>query len=746
MKRLSLFFYIVVLVQISFSQKSLYLEEIKKAADEGWKRNPGIIAQWKKNYKPSILWGYDSPAHPIYLASTLAFLYEETGDKSYAQKSADLLASYGELREAYPEDYWKTRAEYAEGVPAIANFFFMPPYIRAYLRIRDSGVLNDIAKKKIETDLAGSANFIFHFPEWGPMNRAILRAEALIYAVKAMPNHPDARKWKKMAEIIANDNLKEWEIEDATVYHPVWLLSLYSYAEAARKSELFDSPMTKYYLQYFTKLIGPNGTVPEFGDARWGSGWEGLRFVPVLEKGAAVFKDPEMKWGAKKILETARKYSGVLGVGDAYSLTDAYRWADESIQPIQPTGGSQEVLEDVIGKKIVFRNGWDDQSTYLLLNYRDEGDGGWLHREFLRQTISVEEEKMHHGHADENSIPLLMSKGSVLLHDADYRDDLPSGKYGAWRQDYFHNKVVARLNKRDKNQKLLEFIQNSGAYRPVRTHKVDFLNLQEVDMSRTRLVDEKLGYEWDRIITYVKQDDFFVVVDAIRIRRSDYFTFANLWHARNIYSRGDNYFDVATDSIQRFQFPAHRSLLIHFPETYAKSIDVEPISRSHQAEQAIYQTISSQYKQGDTELFVTVLIPHDRAEKLQSLLQKVKLVSVSTPFKAIGLEIDRGGKKSVLGVKVDLETEIARENIRPRYLYELGKVQYGDFETDAHFLFATVEKNAVSYSASNVLKVLYRGRPLMEALPNTHGLQLDGSSDRVGYVKWRYWEDTVSIR
>jgi hypothetical protein len=87
--------------------------------------------------------------------------------------------------------------------------------------------------------------------------------------------------------------------------------------------------------------------------------------------------------------------------------------------------------------------------------------------------------------------------------------------------------------------------------------------------------------------------------------------------------------------------------------------------------------------------------------------------------------------------------DIARENIRPRYLYALGKVGYGDFETDAHFMFATATKRSITYSAANVLKVLYKGKPLLEALADTHGLQLDGSGDRVGYVKWRYWEDSV---
>ena len=31
----------------------------------------------------------------------------------------------------------------------------------------------------------------------------------------------------------------------------------------------------------------------------------------------------------------------------------------------------------------------------------------------------------------------------------------------------------------------------------------------------------------------------------------------------------------------------------------------------------------------------------------------------------------------------------------------------------------------------------------MTALPNTHGLQLDGSKPRVGYSKWRVWEGTI---
>lgn len=727
------------------AQKAMYLEEVRKSAEKGWQDYPGWIEQWKGSRKSNVLWGYDAPGAPPYLASMLGFLYEETGDKEYARRAAEILRAYGGLRSELPGGYERTRAEYKNGVPAISNFFFMAPYIRAYLRIRNAGVLDGEAKRTVERDVAGSADFIFHFPEWGAHNRAMLRAEALLYAALALPDHPNAGKWRTMAEVIAGDNIRSWEIEDATGYHGVWLLSLYSYAEASGNKEFFNSPITKYYLEYYLRLIGPLGTIPEFGDARWNSGWESLRFVPVFEKGAAIGKDPGLKWAAKTIFETRpRSASGVLGVSEGYSLSEAYRWCDETITPQQPGSLSQEVLEDVIGKKIVFRNGWTDKSTYLLLNYRDEGEGGFLDREFLRRTISVEEEKMHHGHADENSIALLMKNGSVLLHDGDYRSDLPSGPYGAWRQDYFHNRIVARLNKRDAHQSVLEFVRNSGAYRPVTTRKVDFLTLNEVDMSRTRVTDEALGYQWDRVITYVKEQDFFVVVDGIKILRSDYFTFTNFWHAQHVLAKGGDHFVLATDSLPGFTFPPDQALVVYFPETYGKTVGSEQMDRARQTEWAVYQTQSSQYKAGDTEVFVTVLVPQSRkAVDVESVRSRIKGLKVSRPYQAVGLEIRQGGTVSTLGVKIDLEMDLARENIRPRYLYDLGKVQYGDFETDADVLFATVAGKNIAWSASNVLRVMHKGSTLMEALPNTHGLQLDGTSERVGFVKWRFWEDSI---
>jgi hypothetical protein len=353
---------------------------------------------------------------------------------------------------------------------------------------------------------------------------------------------------------------------------------------------------------------------------------------------------------------------------------------------------------------------------------------------------------MHHGHADENSICLLMSGGSVLLHDGGYRDDLPSGKWGAYRADYFHNRVVARKNKRAAGQDLFEFIRNSGAYRKVQTQKIDFLNFKEVDVSRTRVVDSELGYEWDRSMTYVKAQDFFIVVDGIRIRTPGYYTFANLWHTRKIIEQGKQFFSTAIDAIGSETLSAARSLLVVLPENEAKEIGSYPEKRHYQEELALYQTASSHYGAGALEFFVTILVPQREGGNAARAAEQFKLVKTDRFPQAVAIEFHEGNSKSVVLVKLDLEMDLARDNVRPRYQYDLGRVRCGELETDASYVFARENQGRVQYSAATFTKLLYRGQTLTESLPTTFPLQLDGAPSRVGFPKWRFWEGEVAVK
>jgi len=348
----------------------------------------------------------------------------------------------------------------------------------------------------------------------------MLRAEGLYYGYRALPDHPHADRWKQMAETLAFDNLHQWEAEDATIYHPIWLNALFSYVTISEQQDLYDSPLLRYYAEYFRQLFTP---------------------------------------------------------------------------------------------------------------------------------------------------------------------------------------------------------------------------------TRTRLTDDKMGYTWDRIVTYVKPEGVFIVVDAVEVDVEDYYTFTNFWHTQHLRAQGPHYYDTSIDSIESVALPQDKRLLIHFLDNEAKADSFFVQDRHGQEEHAIYQSKASHYRVGDHEVFVTALFPHD-PDAADPYLDKLRVLPTARYPDAIGLAIDRGAETSYLGLKLDLESEVVRENIRPRYTWDAGRTPYGPFETDAHFSFGTVEADSVRYAASQVLRVRYEDEVLMEALPNTHGLQPDGSDDRVGYVKWRFWEDVVGWR
>ena len=476
------------------------------------------------------------------------------------------------------------------------------------------------------------------------MNRAMLRAEGLLCAALALPDHPQAAQWRKSAGVLASDSWGKWEEEDAQIYHPVWLYSLMSYAEALGNDSIHEMPTGRYYFAYFLQLLSPAGMVPDFGDARWNDSW--MRYLVCFEKAASVYRKPEYKWAAERIYEKiVRLRTSNLDAGLGLIFSDCFRWADDKIQPKAPNALSEEMLE---------------------------------------------EEKMHHGHSDENAIILLMNGGSVLLHDAGYRTAIPSGPYGAFRADYYHNRLVARKNKLWYEQSLLEFLRNSGAYRKAATQKIDFFKFTDCEMSRTRMRDASLGYEWDQVTVYLKRSDAFVVFDIVKILESDYYTFANLWHGQKIWEQGDHYYVVANDFIESWELSKEKALLVYFPEQGIRKDSTFSLERHSQEETTAYQSISSHYHAGDIETFTTVLIPDN---------------------------------------------------------FDSGRVKFGPVETDASFFYGKLQGESLSYSAANMVKIIYKDKVIFEGrLSSAFTCQPDDLSAKSGIAKWRYWEDKILVK
>jgi len=441
-------------------------------------------------------------------------------------------------------------------------------------------------------------------------------------------------------------------------------------------------------------------------------------------------------------------------------LSDACRWANFEQESKVPDWGSREVLDDIIGKKIVFRDGWAADGTYMLLNYRDEGDGGYLYREYLRNTLTVNEEKMHHGHADENSVVLLMKNKSVLLHDGGYRDYQPSGPFGAYRADYFHNRVVVRKNKialgqdageskystraKVEGQSVLDFLHNAGTYREVSTKKIDFISLKHYDMSRTRVVDEKLGYESDRIVNYIKDLGYFVIIDVLKFTEEDDLTMANLWHTREILSKGDNWFDTRYDSLGRHAVGGDERLLIYFPDDDRLAIGTEEQRRYKQKEHLVYQVAARHGARGDLQVFVTVLIPHHKTLFPEDLVKGIALVKPDKYPEAIAVSIKTAGKEYLIGTKLDFGGDLIRDWRRPKYTWESGKITYGDYETDGANLFVVDGGKKIHYAVVGATKIKREGKILYEQKGRNYKFNTTGAPDEIGFGKFRYWEAEIS--
>jgi len=747
--------------------KAQYLAYARASADWTWQHYDDIVARWKQSFDPKNVFGYRAPGGFLEMAVIDASFFEQEKKPEYARRAKKVLMTYGDFRTAFPEWAKKMRADYEDAVPALPDFFTVMRYIRAYDTLHRLNQLTADENAKAESIIAESISYMIRTQEWGAMNRSMLRAENLAWAVRVLPGAKDVKTWEMQRRALGDDNWGHWEIEDATIYNGVWLYSLLGYADALRKmDDLFKTPSVYYYAQYYLNLISPAGMVPDYGDAHWDANW--THFLVFFEAAAAAYKNPNLKWAAATIARKYIDFKNPTSVGLGYMLLDCARWGSDAVAPVLPFALSQEVMDDVQGKKIVFRNGWTPEATYLLLNYRDEGDGGLNFRDYLRDTIPVEEEKMTHGHADENSIPLLMAGGSVLLHDAGYRDYMPSGLYGAFRQDYFHNRLCVRPEKIWMGQKegesrysiretvpgqgVLELLRDAGSYRKVRTQKVDFLNLPDIDYSRSRVLDDNWGYQWDRVIAYVKDADLFVVFDIFKSLKEEFFTLANLWHTRMIAARGEHWYDTVYDSIAGYggtpgpPLPQGKRLLVVFPATAFKLEGVEPQKRHYQDELTIHQTTGQHFELRETVGFVTVLIPHAAGADPKALAAGVKLLPVDAARAGQAVGISVGDKTYYVAAKNDLRQDMARDNKRPKYTYEAGRVRFGDFETNGDFLFARTDGTKLSYTIVNLTKALYKDRLLAESKPWQSGLAFDGSPDSPDRGKLRYWRDEVSLR
>lgn len=733
-------------------KKANYLEYVKKAAEYGRKSYSEQIDTWRKNFDPNFYFGYVAPSHVPFQAHLEGFLYRVSGNLEHAQWAKRALLDIGELKSIYPADKINLHPEYEEGLPAMDALFPLPPYIHGYLYIRDSGILSQEEKHRIEETIRGSIRATNHFPEWGAHNRSMLRVRSMALAAKTLGQDEETDRWLKLADILAQETWGRWSIEDTGHYISLWLHASIRYAQAiGKEKEYFQMPQTKWYFDYMTRLITPYGQVPDFGDTHFNSNW--YIWLECLEKGASVYQCPHMKYAAQKVWEfgTLMAEQNATEKGLSYSTVVAshcifcYHDADDRITPEKPDTTCEPLLDDLVGKKLAFRKGWNPDDTYMLLNYCDEGRYAAIPRKYLRTTLSVRAEKMHHGHNDENSIVLLAKNQNVLLCDGGYRERLPNGKY---RADIYHNRLVFRPEIMTEQTGVYDFLHDAGHYKHTETELLHFQNFERLCFSKTRLYDETTDVTWDRNITYLKKEDVFIILDLVCCNKEGAMTVANLWHTGEVLYEGNNAYDTRIPVI--YKGPGDKnpyrnrddwSLCMEFPDLDHKDA-IDKIQRNYGDSIMLSRYVSRRFEKGGSEVFITVLTPHERNKNPEELAGKVHVEELSRNKDTVLLSYT-GDSVLYLTYKLDLDKGISKDLDRyPRYSPEEGNISYGDVTTDADFSYVEAKGEKLGFGLINGTGVEYGGKALFK-VPCFTTYSFTTPDWKVTAGKWKAWEEIL---
>jgi hypothetical protein len=279
----------------------------------------------------------------------------------------------------------------------------------------------------------------------------------------------------------------------------------------------------------------------------------------------------------------------------------------------------------------------------------------------------------------------------------------------------------------------------------VETEKIDFWTVDDFDVSRTRLTDERDGIQHDRVIAWLKHENVYVIFDIVKFLETDFFTLSTLWHTTTVLDQGENYFVSAVDVIRGREMPQGTALRIDFPQRGIRQQGTFELERNLEPAAAIYQTLSSHYYQGQIETFVTVLTPVPRDNPSASPVTAIRLLDPAELRAGIGVVLEMNGEEVYVCAKTDLMRDILAANVRPRYTFESGRVSYGPFATDASFFYARKSRDTLQWGGTHLVGAYFQDRELFMAPQNTFTLEPDDWNTGFGAPKYRYWEGTVRL-
>jgi len=336
---------------------------------------------------------------------------------------------------------------------------------------------------------------------------------------------------------------------------------------------------------------------------------------------------------------------------------------------------------------------------------------------------------------------MLVHDGSLLLHESGYRENPPDGIY---RADFYHNRVIWRPNVRLPESGLLDFFQDNGHYKPVRTERLYQSKLCGVDISRIRLVDEIQGLNWDRSVFFLPEPSCWVVVDTLLALRSQPRTYGLLWWTGEVLEQNGSWARTHISRIQDWHNARNSSLWIGVPPIPGQNNRLETAitRRSFQDECLIASTWSGEHRLGRSVNFVTILAPNPYLKLLKQGNLRVEVLEGQPQGRGLGVHLSWGNGEVLLATLNDLTIGYLQDEIRPRYTAEQGWMQVGLLGSDAAFTVVRKDSHPARIGFLNGTRLEYQNRILYQG--SRHAMFQEDRTHLPGIPSRFRWEGDIS--
>jgi len=202
----------------------------------------------------------------------------------------------------------------------------------------------------------------------GPMHRATGEGIMKLLAVTMYPDIPEAKQWRRYAELQWNDwwKFRDNPINDINYFHGQ-IFPVVLGAHLLGREEVFTDPQMRKFWDRLIDMTTPDGAIVPFGPALGWNSHAGERMM-ALEMAATYTGDGRYRFAAHRILNYLRYQQDVLrptNLGNHFSQIGAavcYFVANDDIKPVQPYAGSTVLYH----KETLRVNGKKGAARYLV--------------------------------------------------------------------------------------------------------------------------------------------------------------------------------------------------------------------------------------------------------------------------------------------------------------------------------------------------------------------------------------------